>query len=645
MLEAVRQSVPELLPYMLLMYGGTSRVNFSDQRGKLVLGIDMTTGVHQGCALGSAGFAITYARPLDRVRTAFGTASRVLTIYDDATIFPPKGREAEMAKALSTEIARCGLELQWPKCTSYAKETMPQETISQLQDLQIQHATPDKGIIVGGAAVGSDNYERMHCVLTAGKIAGLATRIANTLLDDKIEPLDLGHDVPVRQGVQTLLRLCIPTRFTYTTRTHPRHATGDTSIIVDQVSQALQGAIADFDFNTAAAAADFDGIKYKCLTHFPIKHGGCGVVSQQVAAPAASIGSIVLAAEHIHKTQLLAPGTTPGDDEIKLRGQDAAIATMITAGGSDVKELLDGIAITATPAEQDQGKIHVQKRLLTEIYNVNARRLITAHSATIEGKKQMALHLSCGGDGGAWLTANPTLHHTKMRDDAFIAALRLRLQLPLMHTPGLECNKCHATMDSEGSHAFSPCVGKAAANMRHTVVKDQLAMIVREAGYSASTETPYDKEFQRKVGGAERNVEHKIDVKMYTPNGVVAVDVTGHDPRSSTFATAQAKAHTERGGTCAAAEKRKVKELHARYVVPAGSFLTLAFETGGLLGEDAKKLLRALAKAKTGGLPGAQYGYWYRTFRARISVAIQRGNATAVHIWNKYCVPAHAAAA
>ena len=126
---------------------------------------------------------------------------------------------------------------------------------------------------------------------------------------------------------------------------------------------------------------------------------------------------------------------------------------------------------------------------------------------------------------------------------------------------------------------------------------------------------------------------HRIDLLVDLAGNKKVVDVTVRHPKDG---------YKECGDEAAAGEKFKVKFIQDRYHISKEHIIPFSIEAYGVLGNKAKEFLRAVAKFKTGDDKGA-YSSILRFYRARIAVAVQRGNVIAINRWRARCGAAAAA--
>ena len=269
--------------------------------------------------------------------------------------------------------------------------------------------------------------------------------------------------------------------------------------------------------------------------------------------------------------------------------------------------------------------------------------------------QQRARLRSCGGAGaGAWLLAAPTGATTRLSDLEYKVCARLRLRLPL-HLGGLldRCRnrrsgdpaeeaaggspggECAKSLDADGFHALTCLVGGLVIRRHHTL-RDLLAAVGREAGYTSSTEV-YEPAWTRARTNDRGEVEveqARLDNRFNGPpnDPLVYGDVVVSHPEAAAWLDAAAA----RDG---AAAEGAAKGKHTRYPVFAllgGRLVPFSVETFGRWGAEALEFLRDAAEATCERSPQLAFmGSWgpvalLGAWHGRLSVALQKANAACV---------------
>jgi len=183
------------------------------------------------------------------------------------------------------------------------------------------------------------------------------------------------------------------------------------------------------------------------------------------------------------------------------------------------------------------------------------------------------------------------------------------------------------------------------ANSRHKAVNDVVVDIAREVGLATIRETPYDAHFERKPGAPAapaknkkkkkkketQEKEHRADAVITGLNGKLVIDTTVRHPVDALGA-----AHEQRGLAARKGEKDKVKFISDRYVIPTASIIPFAVETYGTLGDKAKDFLMLCATRRAGS-EESKIPWFLNCYRARVAVAVQKGNGISLDAWRARC--------
>ena len=278
-----------------------------------------------------------------------------------------------------------------------------------------------------------------------------------------------------------------------------------------------------------------------------------------------------------------------------------------------------------------------QQRISTAVQLVateehRANLLNTAIPAV--GQAAAAEFLSGGGSGGAWLQASPAFDPNRLNDGQFTTALALRLRVPFL-AQEMTCAKCGHTGDRLGRHALRCGASSGYGNTRHKWTNRAVNAAVTSAGFTSLAEKSYDFHgIPRKPDGKDPGKIHRCDIYIIQPDGNnVVIDTTVGYPLAGL-------AHEQRGASAADNEKFKVKHITERYTISEAVIIPFAAESFGVLGAKANAFLRFLAKNKHGEHNKAGYAQFIAYSRARIAVAVQRGNALLIDRWRAECAKA-----
>ena len=214
---------------------------------------------------------------------------------------------------------------------------------------------------------------------------------------------------------------------------------------------------------------------------------------------------------------------------------------------------------------------------------------------------------------GAWLNALPVSSlGLRMDNNTVRVAVGLRLGSPLCrpHT----CHHCGVQVDGTATHGLS-CKWSEGHHQRHAAVNDIIHRALSAAHLPSRLEPT----------GLSRSDGKRPDGVTLVPrrSGRLLVwDATCPD----TFAPSHLPSATREAGTVAALAERNKQEKYAAFN-QHHNFTPVAIETAGPFGPETFAFLRELGcrlKQATGEAKSFSY------LRQLLSVAVQRGNATAV---------------
>ena len=328
MLQAVAKAVPQLLPYALFMYGTPTTVTFQHRDGGGSLVITRNRGVLQGDPLGGIFYSITLAPTLAELRKEFafprtaepGSPMRdadVLSLYDDVVMLPRPDVAPAMYKRFKAGLAKHGLTDSGAKGEYYSPAGTPPQLVAAMKAAGLSKPPAPNGLVVAGAAIGTEQFMRAHCDEVASKIVS-QLNVITAALADRLRPLSLG-DLPVKQGIFMVLRVCEASRFIFTLRVHPPDTVRSAAQRVDAALENATAALLGVD--VAAPPQDFSVPLFRSALHLALRNGGGGVMPQAAVAEAAYVGAVTGAAPHILRTvpamtpvapQVAAPPAAPG---------------------------------------------------------------------------------------------------------------------------------------------------------------------------------------------------------------------------------------------------------------------------------------------------------------------------------------------
>ena len=441
----------------------------------------------------------------------------------------------------------------------------------------------------------------------------------------------------------------------------------------------------------------------------PLRLGGLGVQACEFICDAAYVASVAETAHHIRRiagellvppaaTDTQAPSTigpggatsspppaipvnegpasaasavsphtrAPPTDSTFVQGLDAALARLATAtGNAEVVRTLTvaSIAEAAQPAvaRDTRGPATVpdvpprglQKLFTAAIHDTALTSLLADLNADPDseyGKRAATQLLSCGGEGGAWLTASPTHPYTAMPDAAFRAAVWLRLRIPFLSS-AYPCTACKGAQmnDVYGDHAFSCTDERGERNERHFNVLTRVAYHTRKLrahGHVVKAEKAVSYYWVNKANLKGKLTAHRAD---FTVSGQgEAFPLLGDVSVTSPFSSSTPKnAHLCAGVAALRGEADKIGHYLDVCTARKEQIVPIVFEVFGRAGPEVPKFLRFIAStchstvAPDGKLHHTMPDYVYalESSLRDIAVALQLANANTIDSWTSHIPP------
>jgi len=236
-------------------------------------------------------------------------------------------------------------------------------------------------------------------------------------------------------------------------------------------------------------------------------------------------------------------------------------------------------------------------------------KLIAASTDQVEHARLLA---ACSPGSGDWLDAMPLSSVGLKMDNATVRiAAGLRLGAPIV------CSHlcvCGTTVTTDGHHGLS-CRRSAGRHSRHNQVNDLICRAFASSGTLATREPQ---------GLCTRDGKRPDGVTQvpWKRGRCLAWDATCPD----TFAQSHIQASSTRAGSAAATAEAK-KTLKYSDIISGVDFTPVAIETTGVWGEKAIEMITAIGRRIANETHEPRSTIY---LRQRISVAVQRGNASCI---------------
>lgn len=245
--------------------------------------------------------------------------------------------------------------------------------------------------------------------------------------------------------------------------------------------------------------------------------------------------------------------------------------------------------------------------------------------------------LSGGGEGAAFLTANPGMAQFRLPDKLMKIAIRRRLGIPVCQRTATDlCPLCGKTGTSiitpSGSHVFS-CTepGKGGAKgyrgTRHGMVAHKLVSALRQIAAKGAADIQLQKEPQLE-GVVDWRAKQAIPPAKSRGDLLVTVVTSDTEVETRVLdlvvvhpnAGTDAACATTAGKAAEAAFKHKEAKYKRNWHFPADGFTPLAMETGGRMHGEFRSFLRWFLQKVIGG---EGYETWGREEKAWYSRRLQ----------------------
>ena len=350
----------------------------------------------------------------------------------------------------------------------------------------------------------------------------------------------------------------------------------------------------------------------------PIARGGVGLVRTRVLAPVAFIGSYALAAPAL-ASAFQQHGLSFGPFFSTV--DEGGLRTQIVL--REARELLHPTARAALPpyATLAVASIpHLQPTLLDATHAAAFEVLV---ASTDLATSRARLRSASGPGAGHWLQASPIIPSLRIPLPLFLTAVRLRLGFPHPCLATYDTCACGNSMDALGTHLMR-CSRGGERTSSHDSVRDSVYHILRESGQHVQRERTGFLPSSA-PGGRGGRVDIVISDLV---EGHILVDVVIADPTRRDLVDRAACR-----GLVAAEDAERRKETHYRDRAAGTKFIPFALETYGALSDASNRLLVDCAHraAQLNGRSGRNVSLLVTWFRQRVSVALQRSLAHAIH--------------
>ena len=505
------------------------------------------------------------------------------------------------------------------------------------------------GVMFVGVPIGTDDYIKSR-VKDAGEAVKRLIRLC-------VDMVARGGDSDL-QRVFRYLRMSVVPSFNHVLRNVDPAFTRPVAKDIDgAVVQALRSMMPELD--QALSAANPDHREWAlALLRLPIRLGGLGLISQAAVVDTAYVGAMAQSLSSVvgpRERGGLGLPEIPEELPPCLKSYKEALGRIREKVPGDTAHL-DGLDLEDVWTAVN-GIPNAQTLLSTAVNKIKKADLDAKIREEEENDpfgeiRRINFEAQQSKEGGAWLTAPPSLLGAQMSNPIFVSAVVRRLGLPNPNfVEGMECAKCGKDLDPYDNHALVCADLMGARKCGSKVHEDALKACIRESGnYLVPGQPAIATFYERKEGTGTTN--HKADagyIQAGQPaSATVLVDCVMTNPRRSTRGS---NSKYVPGEAARDAEADKLRHYQRYYEIPPHSAGTHIFgfgqETGGPLGPKAKELLVSLADSCA---PHSYLSNLYRTtedrynrFLDRFSVVTQGLVSNYIRLYKYRCYPSRAA--
>ena len=578
---------PTMFPWLRTLYGQPAMLFC---QGSVLLS---RTGVHQGCPLGPAAFAVGIhkaAQTLEAWALQWG-----VFYLDDGLLVGPVERVQQAFSTLRDSLAAIGLAVNLHKCAVWGPGSDLVGALPEEHPLRAVPVTPfsnGSGVKMVGVPVGKLGETTFQDACLAKRVVQLESACGK-----------LGA-LPDPQLQHCLLRQCLDAcKLQFSLRT--------TTTVSSTASGLLQRADETILGVMEEAVGGGLGVAARQQVGLPFAMGGCGVrLPTCVRGPArlAGMAAYLQTGKRLVGVPEVAMGTAPEDAHEVIRQARTTLG-----------DTFDPLTTWA----RDPGNIALADREYAkqswwgEKFDQARRRNL---QAGVAGRDAARLESQSGGYGATWMQVVPAEgSRTIISAEDYRLGLRWVLGLPLLgqDKEGAECPACGQQVDIYGDHLL--CCRRNNYYGRHYAVQESFVSMAQAGDQPFLREAPLLKQALVPQGRPLRPAD--LLLRAWQGGKDLAVDVTISHPLQ---AAQQPWSAEKARGYLAMVEKRKLAKYKEACALEGWDFVGAAFDTWGGVGPGAKQILFKLLKRAVGGVPVELRALHSQEHKQQLSLSLMR---------------------
>ena len=468
------ESVTDVQAIATLHLGGNATVTYADGHGR-TFDIPVKTGGLQGDPKMSFLFSKALNDVIACIRAKLAasdnpqTRSVIIVCYaDDTYILGPVVQASATVTRVSQVVRQeLDLEAQPSKSEAYVSGGATQEDLESLRAVGIPYSN---GVMATGTPVGTREYVERFLEHRVSDLMRLAQEIRS--LRDAARDPKFGEPVST-QGLFALVRLCVPSTFSYLLRTvYPSVIAPYAKRVDDVVTKLALDVIGFHDLTTADFLESTKGQIVTRRLFLAIPRGGMGLFSCVDNMQAAYVGSAALTCSLLRDL-----GVDPATEAAATCAHVQELGDAITALRTRLPKC-DEIAQWTIASILKQSQPERQRFVSARLAEASAAHIRTLFPETSEGRRDLVEFAECGAPkAGAWLAVRSLDKMSTLTNGEYWIASAFRLgiteQLYPHVPPSAVCKGCkHPIGPDVARHALSCSKqGRRGRHIRHTALK------------------------------------------------------------------------------------------------------------------------------------------------------------------------------